>query len=334
MQDYLEFLFNAVRGADKILILTHNNPDPDAIASALALQHLLHQKLEIKSDIVYQGIISRAENRALLSYLGYPLKLLDATAAEEKSTVALVDTQPGAGNNALPSQADVAIVIDHHPLQENTMAAKFADVRLAVGSTSTILTEYLQQAQVKLTPQVATALFYGIKTDTMGLSRGVSRADVEAYSYLQPYINTNALIEIEQAQVPISYFKIINSTLKSARLYRNIVTAYIGRMDYPDMAAEMADLLLRLEGSQWVICLGIYNDKMMLSVRTRHPHGGAGQLARAMIANQGTAGGHGVMAGGQAPLTDQNVNQLAAKFIQRGLRHLKIEPGLKGIPLV
>jgi nanoRNase/pAp phosphatase (c-di-AMP/oligoRNAs hydrolase) len=192
MQERLERLFEAVRGATSVLILPHNDPDPDAIASALALRHLLAEKLGVEGHVVYRGIIGRAENRALVRYLGHPLRRLTGTDLRQSAPIALVDTQPGAGNNALPPRSTAAIVFDHHPWREGTAAATFADVRPNLGATSTILTEYLQAAEIEPAPPLATALFYGVKTDTMGLSRAASPADVAAYFYLQPRLLPSA----------------------------------------------------------------------------------------------------------------------------------------------
>jgi nanoRNase/pAp phosphatase (c-di-AMP/oligoRNAs hydrolase) len=333
VQERLERLFAAVDGANRALILPHNDPDPDAIASAIALRHLLAERLGTEGHIAYKGIIGRAENRALVRYLGYPLQRLTGSDLRQSAPVALVDTQPGAGNNALPPTYTAAIVIDHHPWRQATAAAHFADVRSDVGATSTILMEYLQAADIEPPPPLATALFYGIKTDTMGLGRGASQADVAAYFYLQPRIDIGALVEIERAQVSADYFQKLDTALHETRVYDSVVISYMGLMHRPDMAAEMADLLLRLEGTQWVICIGAYKGDLILAVRTRNPRGGAGNLAQEIVGDQGTAGGHGTMAGGQIALRSQEPDQMARQLSQRALEYLKVTPDMAGKPL-
>jgi nanoRNase/pAp phosphatase (c-di-AMP/oligoRNAs hydrolase) len=225
-------------------------------------------------------------------------------------------------------------VIDHHPWREATALARFADIRPEMGSTSAILTEYLQAASLEPPPPLATALFYGIKTDTMGLGREASPADVAAYFFLQPRIEVDALIEIERAQVPVGYFKSFDTALGAARIYRHVLISYIGSMAYPDLAAEMANIFLRLQGCEWVICLGVYQDELILAVRTRQRGGGAGQLAQAMVRQQGTAGGHGSMAGGHLPLNGREPKRLAGRLTQLALQHLGIEFATKGVPLL
>jgi nanoRNase/pAp phosphatase (c-di-AMP/oligoRNAs hydrolase) len=333
-ENHLELLFAAVGDADGILVLPHNDPDPDAIASALALQHLLVEALNVESTIAYQGIVGRAENRALVRYLGRPLRPLTDADLAGRAPIALVDTQPGAGNNALPASSEVTIVIDHHTWREPTARAAYVDVRAEAGATSTILTEYLQAAGLEPEPPLATALFYGIKTDTRGLSRGAGPADMAAYLFLQPLVDAQALAEIEYAQVPASYFKSFDSTLQAARVHDGVVVAYVGLMAYPDLTAEMARLLLRLEESRWVVCMGVHQDVLILSVRTQSPTGRADELVQEIVGDDGTAGGHGPMAGGQIPLLGREPEQVVHLLRERVLRALQVPSEVRGERLI
>jgi nanoRNase/pAp phosphatase (c-di-AMP/oligoRNAs hydrolase) len=335
MQERLEQMAQAVGEARELLILPHNDPDPDAIASALALRHLLAVRLGLEGQIVYSGIVGRAENKALIHYLGHPLRRLTGADLNASRPVALVDTQPGAGNNALPPQRTATIVLDHHPQREAPMAPAFSDIRPDMGATSTLLTQYLQAAGLEPPQPLATALFYGIQTDTLGLARNAGPADVAAYFYLQPRIDFEALAEIERAQVPIEYFQQLDAAIRATRLYDEVALCYIGLLGYPDLAAEIADLLLRLKGVQWVIGMGVFKDELILSIRTRHPRGGAGTLVQAIVGGLGTAGGHGAMASGHVPLgRGQDPAQLAQQLGQRALQLLHVPPDAAGKPLL
>jgi nanoRNase/pAp phosphatase (c-di-AMP/oligoRNAs hydrolase) len=326
-------LFEAVSRARSILILPHNNPDPDAVASAFALRQLLTERLHVETHIAYHGIIGRAENRALVRYLEYPLRRLTASDFHRSDALALVDAQPGAGNVTLPRESRLAIVIDHHPGREATTAADFFDVRPEVGATSTILTEYLRAAGFEPSPMIATALFYGIKTDTMGLIRDTSPADAAAFCYLQSRVDMEALSRIERAQVPVDYFQGFNAALQAAHIYGKVVIAYFGPLNYPDLGAEIADVLLRLRGVRWVVCMGFFEQTLHMSVRTRN-RGGAGKLVQEVIGDLGTAGGHGTVSGGQIPLAQEQPEQLAERLSQRVLQYLKIPPETLGKPLL
>lgn len=329
----LQALLEAVQGAEQVLILPHNNPDPDAIASAVALRYLLEQTVQIPAKIAYRGSVGRAENRALVRYLDSPLERLGAADLRTGAPIALVDTQPGAGNNPVPIGAPVAIVIDHHLPRDQATVARFSDVRPAIGAASTMLVEYLQAAKLEPSPQLATALFYGIKTDTLDLLRLATVADRAAFCYLLPQVDLEAASRFEYAQLSPSYFRSLAETLQSAQIYNNAIVAYLGALEYPDLTADMADLLLRMQDCRWVICLGVYRETLFLSVRTRNKRG-AGQLVQALVGGRGTAGGHGSMAGGQVPLNQDAPADLVARFSRQFIELLNMSPDQPGTPLL
>jgi nanoRNase/pAp phosphatase (c-di-AMP/oligoRNAs hydrolase) len=283
----------------------------------------LDQGFGVQSQIRYGGIIGRAENRALVDYLNRDIDALHGT--PDSQPVILVDTQPGVGNNPLVENSNVLAVFDHHPLRAETAKVSFADVRAGVGACATILTRYLQAAAITPPRELATALFYGIKSDTMALGRNVTAADVDAYVYLQALVDPDALMEIEQAQVPPAYFRSINAALEAARVYGDVLIADLGAIAYPDLVAELADWLLRLQGVDWVICMGVYRDSLRIAVRTRSHRGGAGQMAQAIVAGDGMAGGHGTMAGGQIALNGAPAPALVTRLRRRILYYFDIQ---------
>lgn len=327
----LERLEAAVRGHARLVIIPHNDPDPDAMASAVALSYLLQALFQVPSQVMYGGIIGRAENRALAAYLETALTPLPESLPPEP--VLLVDTQPTVGNNPLQPTAHLVGVIDHHPIIGQP-SADYLDLRPGLGATATIVTEYFTTAGLSLPKRLATALFYGIKTDTLCLARRVSQADVAAFVHLQPFVDQAALYQIEQAQVSAEYFRALHAALETTRRFGDILIVDIGRMAYPDWAAEVADWLLRLEGVQWVICLGHFERTYHLSIRTRQVRGGAGKLAQAIVGEYGSAGGHGLLAGGQVPLRAQTAQTVGAFLRQRILHEFDLPPDSAGQPLM
>lgn len=326
MATNLDALRDVVTGQPDLQIVTHNDPDPDAIASALGMQYLLREAWGIAAPIVYEGIIGRAENRALVHYLESPLTPLPDEWLQRPAI--LVDCQPGSGNNPYPTAEHVLVVIDHHPLVPETEGVAYADVRPELGATASIMVEYLQVLELPVPTRLATALFYGIKSDTLCLARGASDKDLAALLSLQVLVDEPALLAIERAQVSPAYFRAFHQALESTQIYGPVLLADIGPMAYPDWAAEMADWFLRLDSIQWVVCFGTYEDTLYLSIRTRDLRGGAGRIARDVIGRDGFAGGHGMAAGGQLPLRGRPRDDVVAVLRERVLRRLKVAQDL------
>ena len=167
-------------GNQPVLILCHNNPDPDTIASGYGLSFLLNKKFGIRSVLGYGGVVTRAENKAMIQRLRIKMTQLPRIVLSNYFGIAAVDSQPGTGNNLLESRGALPlIVIDHHPLRKLSRKAQFYDVRPAYGATSTIITEYLAASGITPTRRVANALLYGLKTDThsLGTSHIITRSE-------------------------------------------------------------------------------------------------------------------------------------------------------------
>ena len=217
-----------LEGKDNLLVLMHNDPDPDAIASARAMEELLRFHAPSTGVTLGHGrIIGRAENSTMAALvMPHGVRIPQRTAAEDISMydgVMLVDTQPSAANHLLWitefPRDEVLAAIDHHPPRRSQVRAKVHDVRPEVGASSTILCEYLAVSDVPIDAQLATALFYGIKSDTLGLSRHTSDLDIWAYSTLRHLIQTELLNRIENVQLPRTYFRSISDALANTTIY-------------------------------------------------------------------------------------------------------------------
>ena len=309
-------------GSGPVLILTHDNPDPDALASGKAFATLLKSAWNIPSQLLYSGLVQRPENRAMLNILTPEWVHSDVLPGlDQFSAVALIDTQPGAGNNRLPATHIPQIVIDHHyPKRETIGLVPYTDVQPEIGAAATLLDQYLEAAGIVPDSDLATAMFYALKTDTRGLSRGASTTDEVVYLKLLAQIDHSKLAQIEQAGLPQAYFRAFSHGLHAARVYTQSLVADLGTMHIPDLAAEMADLLIRLDRARAVLCLGVHDKTLLLSIRTEPMGQDAGLLVQQVIVSQGKAGGHGTMAGGQVPLlAGQEVNHLVNEIVDRFL---------------
>jgi nanoRNase/pAp phosphatase (c-di-AMP/oligoRNAs hydrolase) len=324
----LDKLRELIRGKRKVLIVTHNHPDPDALAAAFALKYLLQAKWKVGSIIASSGIVGRAENRAMIRQLKIDLKPLSEINLKNFSRIALVDTQPGAGNNSLPRSIIPDIVIDHHvPVRAKTRLAAYYDIRTDYGSTSTILAEYLRDAGVQeVNRKVATALLYGIRSDTRDLGRGVSPRDVDAAMYFYQRVLWRLLSQIEHPEVPRDYLGILEKAIRNARIYRDVVTLDLGHVEHLEIIAEMADLMVRVEGVKWVLSVGEFVGDVYFSLRTKKRRGSADRIAQKMVADLGSGGGHEMMAGGKLPSIDNphhSHQELTEILLSRFLKAIK-----------
>ena len=300
-RERLASLLEVAGGAKRGLIVTHNDPDPDAIGSAVGLAELLQRRLRARVTLAYSGIIGRAENRAMVEELGIALQPLDSLNCDDYDLIALVDSQPGAGNQPFRDPCRVQVVVDHHRLLERTRSVPFWDVREGYGATSTIVVWYLRDARVRLTARVATALFYGIKSDTLGLARATHQDDARAYLHLQGYVDSTALVRIKNASVSPEYFRVLDRALHQTSLHDHVMVARVGEMRYPDMAAEVADMLHRLRDTIVVLAIGQYADDVIVSARSSERGIPLDELVQKVIGEDGSAGGHGFMAAGRVP---------------------------------
>jgi len=296
---FTDGLLSWVRGRGKIVIIVHDNPDPDCLASAMALHHLFVMTLNKDSVITFSGMIGRSENLAMAKELEIPLTPLTIVDMNDFHVVCMLDTQPETGNNSLPPGTKVDLVIDHHPIREASRKCRWLDIREGYGATSTILYEYLVAQDVSIGTKLATALFYAIKSETQDLGREAERADRQAYLQLFPFANKNLLFEITYPKLPVEYFAGLKTALERAKIYGNVLIANLKGISIPDVVAEMADLLLRLEGIDTVLCMGHYNDGVLISLRTSSEKINAGDIIRRLVQGRGSAGGHGMMAGGR-----------------------------------
>ncbi|MBM3326377.1 MAG: hypothetical protein FJY65_05285 [Calditrichaeota bacterium] len=311
------------------LILTHNNPDPDAIASAWGMKKLLENNGWNEVTLGYSGLLGRAENRALVKALSEPfirLEDLEGQSGGEPdgrrlSTrpmpldaydgLVIVDGQPGAGNISLPASIPVAAVLDHHPRLQN-LSADFIDVRPAFGACTALVYEYFKQCDLEPDKITATAFYYAIRTETQELGREADYRDRWLFRHLAHRVDWILLHSIAHAPVPRSYYATFKIALERARLYRDAIFADAGELPIPDASAEIADWLLRLDEVKWALCCGTYRGRLLFSLRSLVIDARCGAIAVRIVENWGLAGGHGSMAGGQIKLAPSGYNRNTA----------------------
>ncbi|ADG13893.1 phosphoesterase RecJ domain protein [Methanocaldococcus infernus ME] len=280
-------------GKKGLLIITHRNPDPDAIASAMALKTIA-EKWEVTSDIAYSGNIGYDENKAMINLLEVEILNLKDIDINKYCVIALVDSSSSKYIDIDPEKID--IVIDHH--QNPDISARYMDVR-NVGATASILTQYLMELNIEPTRKLATALFYGIQTDTDYFKRNVSKLDFEAASYLQPYIDATILNMIENPEISTEVMEVIAKAIMNRKIIKgNIALAYVEEISNRDALPQAADFLLKMEGISTTFVYGIVGDKIHISARTKDLRINLGEILREAFGG----GGHQTAAAATIPL--------------------------------
>lgn len=303
--------------ASSVLIVTHDFPDPDCIAAAFGLQQLLFHWGISTCQITFGGFVGRAENRAMIRFLNIqavPLMLIERTDFER---VVMVDSYPGEGNVSLPSNFTVDAVIDHHPHFTGENASFFSDIRKEIGATSTLITKYLKIEQCLIDSPVATALFYGIKTDTNDLSRHVSKDDLDCYKELFNRIDHQELSRIEYPDRDAEYFRILHRSAESMTVYKNTIGhSHIGQISTPDYIAEIADLFHSLEDLEWMICSALFKNHIFFSIRSKTEETAGINAEKIAEKLQGNGGGHATKSAGQIPIQNGSVDETVEEFIK------------------
>ncbi|WP_408959006.1 DHH family phosphoesterase [Natrinema sp. 74] len=292
----LRGLLSSIDG--RLAVVAHDNPDPDAIASAVALVDVA-ESVGIDADACYFGDISHQENRAMVNLLDLDLRNVDHDESlEEYAAFALVDhSRPGV-NDQLPEDLCPDIVIDHHP-PRGPVPGEFVDLRQGVGATSTVLTEYVDRFDLAFDPSTATALLYGIRVDTSDFTREVSPTDFRAASRLYPHVDTSLLRQIEQPSLEGDTLETIARAIKNRDQRDSVAVASVGRISDRDALPQAADQLLAMEGVETTLVFG-FDDKMVfLSARSRAADVDLGETLRDAFDQIGSAGGHADMAGAQ-----------------------------------
>lgn len=294
----LSVLLEAPTGKGPWLVLTHDNPDPDALVSAALLARLITRRFHRPATAAYGGLIGRAENQEMFRSLRLELEHIRGLDLSRFKRFALVDAQPGTGNSQLPVGIVPSVVVDHHPLRKATQIGPFYDVRPDYGATATVIAEYCELADLEITRALSTGLVYAIRTETLDFFRESTGPDKRVYDAAFSRASKRLLSRIQNARAPLTYFKNLHEALENLETVSTLVVSHLGAVEQPDIVPEIADLLLRMEGKTWSLATGQFGDRVYLSIRTTNPRADAGHIMRRLVGRKGKGGGHGMTAGG------------------------------------
>ena len=295
VQQYQRYLADA----ERILILLHDNPDPDALASGLALRSLLHRTRATAVIGSFQGV-TRPENLRMTNLLDIRVELLNRNSLEGFDRIATVDVQPHYFGE-LVKRGD--LVVDHHPERTGHRAA-FKDIRPEYGSTCTILTEHLRSVDVNISERTATAMLYAIKSDTLFLSRQTNEQDLDAFRFLYPLSNAALIRKMEGSETTVERLRCVADAVRGGDVTGPLYTAYLGEVAREDLISYVADFLLQVEEIKWAVVSGIVRGDFIVSVRNLGDSRHAGEFVKRHFGDIGSAGGHRAMAKAVAPIQD------------------------------
>jgi nanoRNase/pAp phosphatase (c-di-AMP/oligoRNAs hydrolase) len=284
-----------------LAVVAHDNPDPDAIASAVGLKRIA-EAAGTDAEACYYGNINHQENRALVNLLEYDLRnLTPESDLSEFDGFALVDhSRPGV-NDGLPEDTDIDIVVDHHPPRA-PIEARFVDLRSNVGSTSTLILGYLDHLDIDPDAALATGLLYGVRTDTKAFSREVAEADFEAAAHLVEFVDGSAIQRIESPSTTGETLDIIANAIVNRRRQKDVLTSCVGKLADRDALPQAADKLLEMNGVSTTLVFGYTDEMVFVSARSRDDNIDLGEVLRNAFSQIGSAGGHAEMAGAQIPV--------------------------------
>ena len=313
----VERIRSLFREKDKIHILLQHDPDPDAIGSALALRELLGRN-RATTPIVTFGEVTRPENLAMLRLLEIQIERITyEDLHQEGARLALVDVQPPYFQKPL---GRVDLVVDHHP-KRSPFSARFTDLRTQYGATSTIFTEYLRAAGMEPSQRLATALLYGIKSDTLFLERGSHIADLEAFTFLYHFASRAMITKMERPALPREDLEALGRALSRLQLDDGVAVIHMGEIKREDVIPQMAEFCLQIEGVEWGIVSGLCGNRVVISARNGGYVKSAGDIMKRLFDEIGSAGGHRAMAKAVIPLNrfKQKFGEVSEKVIREAI---------------
>ena len=294
-------LWRVLRGIDRLAVVAHDSPDPDAIASGVALARLA-AAVDCEAEVCYYGEISHQENRAFVNALNLDLRGLDpGVELSAFDGIALVDHAHPGVNDQLPAETSVDIVVDHHPPRE-PVEADFVDLRTGVGATSTLLVEYFDRYGRAIDTEVATALLFGIHIDTDGFGRGVSAQDFEAAAQLIDAADLETLERIDSPSIDRDIFDVLARAIDNRRVEDGVVLSFVDSIEMRDVLPQAADRLLQPNDISTTLVYGIVDGTVHVSARSCADGLDLGETVRDAFGQLGAAGGHANMAGAQLEL--------------------------------
>jgi nanoRNase/pAp phosphatase (c-di-AMP/oligoRNAs hydrolase) len=330
-------LLKALAGKHRVLVTTHEHPDPDGLASALGIRALLSQKLpQAQISLSVKGHVGGGINEAFVRYAKLNLTPWDEAALSDYEAIIIVDTQPTFAYSPLPAGIFALGVIDHHHAKGRRVHYPFADIRADVGATSSIVFSYFMETETPISRHLAATLLYGIETDLAGAAGTPTELDNIALSSLTLLADTRLLYQMRYVDLPQSYYVAYAQGLATAQWYEHALVSHLKTIDSLEKPAIIADFLLRFDAVDWALVTAVFEQRLILSLRTSNPRLSASDAMQKLVRGIGEGGGHRTKAGGFIPLQTASAAELErvrGVLLRRYLRAVGLKQS-KGTPLV
>ncbi len=330
-------LLDVLSGYDQLLVVMHDNPDPDTIASGWAVLTLIDERLGTPTRLIGGGAIVRAENLHMVDLLRPPIQLVLSLDVPDNCAAVLVDCSPGASNQLLTrSSIKPVAVVDHHLSEYRDPDISFVDIRPELAATATIAADYLRQLEIEPGPKLATALVYAMRTETRGCETHHSELDNSVLVWLTERAEPALLAEIETAPLSRHYFADLSAAMSDTTIYEDAAFCMLPHAAGPEIVGEVADLLIRCKGVRCALCAAVIDDDLLVSARTQRDSANACHLLQQTLDGIGGGGGHAHRAGGKIPHVNgdaRRVARLCEEVRRRWLAACGVEP-LSGEPLI
>ena len=338
-------LLETLRDRSPVIIITHDNPDPDGIASGWALATLLSARLNRTARLVAGGAVVRAENARLIELLEPPLELVDSLDPEPEAALVFVDCEPSGANHILPpSEVNATAVIDHHEQSGRRPRVPFRDIKPKLAASAVITSCYLREQGVEPDANLATALLYAIQADAVAWP-SFTRTDHRMVVWLSERADLNKLADIQSAPLAQSYYSDLALAIENTFIYDSCGLCFLPMAGNAEIVGEVADLLIRCRELNRVLCAAVINGQILLSVRAAGSGGDASVLVNRLLQGIGHGGGHKHRAGGKiaassrgSKISEETQNELRNRWLslcavdrQRGTRLVQRKDILKNL---
>jgi phosphoesterase RecJ-like protein len=320
----LTAVVDAIRSNDRFLVTTHENPDGDALGSILAMKLALEQLG--KDGVLYlSGIIPLPTEYDFMALDGLTRTPPDDAAERVVLALDCANERRLGPDPGLVERAPLVLDIDHH--HDNSRFGKVNLIVADASSTGEILYDLFHELGVRLTPEIAEALYIALVTDTgrFQYTNTTPKTLRIAAELVEAGANVHQVFQDVYENVAFAKITLVARALEKARVYEGgrVIVSDLERSDFEAAGAEepfaegIIDYLRAVEGAQIVALIREpptqNGPSRRVSLRTR-----AEEIDVSAIARKSGGGGHRQAAGFSSEAsTDEIVDFIRREFLEQ-----------------